>query len=70
MGPSGARQPGATQALLDAVFELGPEVRWYGPFFQVVMPRAGGHVSVALEPTADPVAFAGRLRERLDEGDR
>lgn len=30
----------------------------YGSFFQVVVPRESGHVSVAVEPTGDPVAVA------------
>jgi hypothetical protein len=30
----------------------------YGNFFQVIVPRAAGHVSVAVEPQADPVAAA------------
>ncbi|HEX6418897.1 MAG TPA: hypothetical protein VFZ77_10390 [Acidimicrobiales bacterium] len=30
----------------------------YGNFFQVVVPRGAGHVSVAVEPHADPSAVA------------
>jgi hypothetical protein len=37
----------------------------YGNFFQVVVPHAGGHVSVAVEPSADPIAVAGRVRAVL-----
>lgn len=30
----------------------------YGNFFQVIVPRGSGHVSVAVEPAADPVGVA------------
>lgn len=30
----------------------------YGNFFQVIVPRGSGHVSVAVEPLGDPVAVA------------
>lgn len=32
----------------------------YGNFFQVVVPWDAGHISVAVEPTADPVDVAER----------
>jgi hypothetical protein len=37
----------------------------YGNFFQVVIPHDGGHVSVAVEPSADPVAAADNVRRVL-----
>jgi hypothetical protein len=38
----------------------------YGNFFQTVFPVPDGHVSVALEPTANPPDFVFRIREMLD----
>ena len=38
----------------------------YGNFFQTVFPVADGHVSVGLEPTANPPDFVFRIREMLD----
>lgn len=38
----------------------------YGNFFQLVIPHAGGHVSVAVEPSADPIAVARAVRRVLD----
>ncbi len=35
----------------------------YGRFFQVIVPRGPGHVSVALEPQADLTARAARIRD-------
>ncbi|ADB29299.1 hypothetical protein Kfla_0170 [Kribbella flavida DSM 17836] len=37
----------------------------YGNFFQVVVPTGAGHVSVAVEPTGDPVAVADRIGRLL-----
>jgi hypothetical protein len=37
----------------------------YGNFFQVVVPRGPGHVSVAVEPSADPVAVAQAIIAQL-----
>jgi len=37
----------------------------YGHFFQIVHPIAGGHVSVAVERSGDPVARVPRLRRVL-----
>jgi len=37
----------------------------YGHFFQIVHPIAGGHVSVAVERSGDPVALVPRLRRVL-----
>lgn len=34
----------------------------YGSFFQFVLPTDFGHVSVAFEPHANPLAFADRIR--------
>ena len=34
----------------------------YGSFFEVVLPLAGGHLSVGIEPHADPLALVPRLR--------
>ena len=40
----------------------------YGNFFQVVVPRPeGGHVSVAVEPEADPVPVGEAVIELLDQ---
>jgi hypothetical protein len=33
----------------------------YGNFFQIVIPTSSGHVSVAAEPTADPVEIARQV---------
>lgn len=33
----------------------------YGSFFQVIVPHGAGHVSVAVEPTADPTAAAEEI---------
>jgi hypothetical protein len=38
----------------------------YGNFFQTVFPVPDGHISVALEPTANPPDFVFRIREMLD----
>jgi hypothetical protein len=38
----------------------------YGNFFQTVFPVPDGHVSVALETTANPPDFVFRIREMLD----
>jgi hypothetical protein len=37
----------------------------YGSFFQLVRPLPGGHLSVAVEPTGDPLAIAAALERRL-----
>lgn len=37
----------------------------YGSFFQLVIPYRDGHVSVAMEPIADPIAVASRIEELL-----
>jgi hypothetical protein len=34
----------------------------YGAFYQLVVPVPGGHVSVAVEPTGDPLALAAGVR--------
>jgi hypothetical protein len=39
----------------------------YGNFFQIVMARGDGHVSVAVEPTTDPIAVAAAVRAVLKE---
>ena len=39
----------------------------YGNFFQCVFPVAGGHVSVALEPTADLPRILAMLEAKLPE---
>lgn len=39
----------------------------YGNFFQFVFPVAGGHISVALEPTADLPRLLGMLECNLGE---
>lgn len=38
----------------------------YGNFFQFVLPRPGGHVSVCIEPDADPIAIGNEVRDWLD----
>lgn len=38
----------------------------YGNFFQYVLPRPGGHVSVCIEPTADPIAVGDKVRRWLE----
>lgn len=40
----------------------------YGNFFQLVHPIVGGHVSVALEATADPLRVVPELRRILNAG--
>lgn len=35
----------------------------YGSFYELVMPLPGGHLSVGLEPTANPLELVPRLRE-------
>ena len=42
----------------------------YGAFFQLVIPFAGGHVSVAVERGHDPVAVAARVRAVLTSAPR
>lgn len=37
----------------------------YGNFFQFVVPRAWGHVSVCIDADADPVAIGARVRDWL-----
>lgn len=37
----------------------------YGSFFQLVQPVRGGHVSVAVEPSGDPLAVAAGVRRVL-----
>lgn len=41
----------------------------YGSFFEVVAPVAGGHVSVGLEPTADPLSLVPRILAAASAGD-
>ena len=53
-----------------ATTTLTPGVKFvvirYGNFFQTVFPVPDGHVSVGLEPTANPPDFVFRIREMLD----
>lgn len=37
----------------------------YGSFFQLVQPVQRGHVSVAIEPSGNPVLIAAEVREAL-----
>jgi hypothetical protein len=37
----------------------------YGSFFQLVQPVNGGHVSVAIEPSGNPLTIADQVREAL-----
>lgn len=39
----------------------------YGAFFQFIQPVPGGHVSVSIEPSAEPLAVATRVRQLLKE---
>ncbi len=39
----------------------------YGNFFQLIRPIPGGHLSVALEPDADPLAVAAAVERLLPE---
>lgn len=40
----------------------------YGNFFQYVSPYAGGHISVAIEPGADPLQVGAVIRAELEGG--
>jgi hypothetical protein len=42
----------------------------YGRFFQLVMPIAGGHISIALEPSCDPIDLASQITEQLHRDPR
>lgn len=42
----------------------------YGNFFQLVMPHADGHVSLAIEPGPDPVSIAALVERALKESRR
>ncbi len=35
----------------------------YGNFFQFVLPISNGHVSVCIEPDADPISLGAQIRE-------
>ena len=37
----------------------------YGNFFQLIHPIAGGHTSIAIEPTADPLSIVEPVRSIL-----
>jgi hypothetical protein len=37
----------------------------YGHFFQFVLPTQWGHVSVCIEPAADPVAIGEKIRRKI-----
>ena len=37
----------------------------YGYFFQLIHPIVGGHISIAIEPTADPLAIVEPVRSIL-----
>lgn len=39
----------------------------YGSFFQIVQPVSGGHVSVAVEPSGNPLTIAAQVRELLQQ---
>ena len=39
----------------------------YGSFFQLVQPVSGGHVSVAIESSGNPLAIAAQVREALQQ---
>ncbi len=38
----------------------------YGNFFELVAPLPDGHISVGLEPQADPIELAGRILEQAN----
>ncbi len=40
----------------------------YGKFFQLVHRVAGGHVSIAMEPEADPLSLLAEIRRVLASG--
>jgi hypothetical protein len=40
----------------------------YGKFFQLVHRVAGGHVSIAVEPEADPLSLLPEIRRVLASG--
>ena len=39
----------------------------YGSFFQLVQPVNGGHISVAIEPSGNPLTIAAQVRETLQQ---
>jgi hypothetical protein len=39
----------------------------YGSFFQLVQPVSDGHVSVAIEPSGNPLTIAAQVREVLQQ---
>jgi hypothetical protein len=39
----------------------------YGSFFQLVLPAAGGHVSICIDKSADPIAIALNVQSLLNE---
>jgi hypothetical protein len=41
----------------------------YGSFFEYVAPLREGHVSVGIEPGADPIALVARIRETVSRLD-
>lgn len=47
--------------LFDQLFAISPDIR-YGHFFQLVHPVAGGHLSVAIEPRAQPLDLLDKIR--------
>ena len=38
----------------------------YGNFFQFVLPLSNGHVSVCIEPDAEPISLGAHIREIVD----
>jgi len=41
----------------------------YGNFYQFLLPIEGGHVSVSIEPHADPLKLVGPIRAVLSQAD-
>jgi hypothetical protein len=41
----------------------------YGNFFQLVHPLKAGHISIAIEPGADPLSLVASIRQILNQHD-
>ena len=41
----------------------------YGKFFRLIVPIGGGHVSLCIEPTGQPVMLAGPVLQTLDRAE-
>jgi hypothetical protein len=38
----------------------------YGNFFQLLIPRPAGHISIGIEPGADPISIEGGVRTLIE----